>query len=240
MYFGLVGKRLSALQKPLLVLLKRHISLQRIVFLSDLGLFFQLFQVGSELTQDVFHPGQVFAGVAQAVLGFAATLFVLGNPGGLFQKQAQLFGFGFNNAANRALPNDGVCARPQARAQKHVLHITPAHRLVVQKVTGSAIAGEHPFDRNFPKLAPLATGAVVRVVKHQLHTGAAGGLAGGGAVENNVLHGLATQLAGLALAQHPAHRIHDVGLAAAVGPHHANQLPRQQKVGGFGEGLESG
>ena len=61
-----------------------------------------------------------------------------------------------------------------------------------------------------------------------------------GAIEDHVLHGLATQLAGLALPQHPAHRIHDVGLAATVGPHHADHLPRQNEIGGLGKGFEAG
>ena len=61
-----------------------------------------------------------------------------------------------------------------------------------------------------------------------------------GAVEDNVLHGLTTQLAGLALAQHPAHRIHDVGLAATVRAHHADHLPGQNEIGGLGKGFEAG
>src|SRR6218665_2281066 len=42
------------------------------------------------------------------------------------------------------------------------------------------------------------------------------------------------------LPQHPAHRVHDVGLAAAVGPDHAHQLPGQHEGGRFGKRLESG
>ena len=82
-------------------------------------------------------------------------------------------------------------------------------------------------------MSSLATGF------HQFHAGAVGRLALAGAVEDDVLHGLATQLAGLALAQHPAHRIHDVGLAAAVGADHADQLARKLEGGGLSEGLEA-
>jgi hypothetical protein len=82
-------------------------------------------------------------------------------------------------------------------------------------------------------------GAGVFVAEHQLHAGAAGRLAVAAAVEDHVLHGLATQLAGLAFAQHPAHGVHDVGLAAAVGADHAHQLAGQLEGGGLGEGLEA-
>ena len=236
----LVGLALRALQKPQLVLFERHIGLQGFVLLRDLGLLFQLVQIGVEFAQDVFHAGEVFAGVGEAVFRLAAALFVFGNARGFFQKQAQLFGLALNDAADGALANDGVGTWPQASAQEHVLHVATAHGLVVDVVAAGAVAGEHALDGNFGELRPLAARAVICVVKHQLHAGAAGGLAGGGAVKNHVLHGLAAQFAGAALPQYPAHRVHDVGLAAAVGPNHAHELPRQQKIGGFGEGLEAG
>src|SRR5262249_18406751 len=43
----------------------------------------------------------------------------------------------------------------------------------------------------------------------------------------------------LALAEHPAHRVHDVGLAAAVRADHAHALARKLERGGIGEGLEA-
>jgi hypothetical protein len=92
---------------------------------------------------------------------------------------------------------------------------------------------------NFAELVPLAAGAVVGVVEHQFHARSAGLLARGRAVEDHVLHRLAAQLRRARLAQHPAHRIHDVRLAATVGPDNADQLAGQQEVGGFGERLEA-
>ena len=221
------------------MLLERAVGLQRVVACSHRRLFFQPLQVGIELAQDVFHAGQVFTRVVQTVGGFAATLLVFGNPGSFFQKQPQLFGFGLDDAADSALANDGVSARPQAGAQKHVLHVTATHRLVVDVVAGGAITREHALDGDFNKLSPLSPGAVIGVVEHQLDAGAACGLAGGGAVENHVLHRLATQFRGLGFAQHPAYRIHDVGFAAAVGSDHTYQLAWQQKIGRFCERLEA-
>jgi hypothetical protein len=119
------------------------------------------------------------------------------------------------------------------------LHITPAHGLVVNVVTAGTVPREHALDSDLGKLAPLATGAVIGIVKHQFHAGAARWLAGRGAVEDDVLHGLSTQFAGTALAQHPAHGIHDIGLATAIGPHHAYQLAWKQEIGGFSKRLEA-
>ena len=72
----LVGLGLGTAQEPQLMLLQVHIGLQGVIALRHFGLFFQLFQVGVQLTQDVFDAGQVLAGVAQAVFGFAAAFFV--------------------------------------------------------------------------------------------------------------------------------------------------------------------
>ena len=219
----------TAPQVPKLVLFERAGGCQRVEFLRHLGLLFQLVEVGIELTQDVFDPGQVLPCVAQAVLGFAAALLVFGHARRLFQEQTQFLGLALDDAADGALADDGVGARPQARAQKHVLHVAAAHHLVVDQIAAGAVARQHALDGDLGKLVPLAAGAVVVVVKHQFHAGAAGRLAGGGAVEDHVLHRLAAQFRSLALAQHPAHRVHDVGFAAAVWPNHAHQLPGQHR-----------
>src|SRR6202022_4397910 len=115
-----------------------------------------------------------------------------------------------------------------------------APRLVVDEIAAGAIAGQHALDRDFGEAVPLPAGAAVFVAEHEFHAGARRRLAVARAREDHILHRLAAPLAGLALARHPAPRVHDVGLAAAVGAHHADQLTRQLEVGGLGEGLETG
>ena len=151
---GLVGLALGALQEPQLVLLERDVGLQRVVLLRDLGLLLQLVQVGVELAQDVLDPRQVLARVREAVLGLAPALLVLGDARGFLQEQAQLLGLGFDDPADRALADDGVGARAQAGAQEHVLHVAPAHRLVVDVVAGGAVARQHALDGDLGELAP--------------------------------------------------------------------------------------
>ena len=239
LHAALVALGVAALQKPQLVLFQRAVGLQGVVAVGHFSLLFQLFQVGVQLAQDVVDPGQVFAGVGQAVFGLAAAFFVFGDACGFFQKQAQLFRARLDDAADRPLADDGVSAWAQTGTQKHVLHVTAAHRLVVDVITAVAVAGQHTLDGDFGKLAPLATCAVVFVAEHQLDARAAGGFAGGRAVKNNVLHGLATQLRRFGLAQHPPHRVHDVGFAATVGADHTHQLPGQQEIGRFGKRFEA-
>ena len=221
------------------MLLQRALVLQRAVLLRHHGLAFELVEVGVQLAQDVLDAGDVLARVLQPALGFAAPLLVLGHAGGLLEKQAQLLGLALDDAADGALADDGVGARAQAGAEEHVLHVAAAHRLVVDVVARRAVTRQHALDGDFGKGVPLPARARIRVVEHQLDAGPAGGLSLTRAVEDHVLHRLAAQLAGLGLTEHPAHRIHDVGLAAAVGPDHADQLARKLERGGVGEGLEA-
>ena len=236
----LLARRVAVLQEPELVQLELARCLQRAVPARDLGLLLELVQVAVEFAQDVFDAGEVLARVLQARLGLAAALLVLRDAGGLFEEQPQLLGLALDDARDRALADDRVGARPEARAEEHVLHVAAAHRLVVDEVAAAAVARQHALHGDFGEAAPRPAGTAVLVAERQLDARAARRLAQPRAVEDHVLHRLAAQLAGLALAQHPAHRVHDVGLAAAVRPDDPDQLPRQLEVGGLGEGLETG
>jgi len=229
----------ARLQEPQLVQLQRAVVLQPAVARGHLGLLFQLLEVAVEFTQDVVDARQVLARVLQAVLGFAPPLLVLRDARGFFQEHAQFLGARLDDAADRALADDGVGARAEAGAEEHVLHVAPAHRLVVDVVAAAAVAREHTLDGDLAERVPLAAGTRQRVVEHQLDAGAAGRLALARAVEDDVLHRLAAQLAGLAFAEHPAHRVHDVALAATVRPDDTDELPRELERGGFGKRLEA-
>jgi hypothetical protein len=187
-------------------------------FCATSACFSSLIQVGIQLTQDVFHPCEVFARVGQAVFGFAAALFVFGNTRRLLRGTgAVLRAWTFDDAADGALADDGVGAWPQAGAQEHVLHVAAAHGLVVDVVAAGAVTRQHTLDRDLGKLAPLAAGAVVGVVKYQLHAGI-GWRPCGWLVPLKITSCMDSprNSDALAFAQHPAHGVHDVGLAATI------------------------
>ena len=235
---GVLGG-VAALQEPELMQAALAQMLQLAVARRHFGLAFELLQIAAELAQDVVDARQVLAGVLQPVLGLAAPFLVLGDTGGLLEKEAQLLGPAFDDAADGALADDGVGAWAQPGAEKDVVHVLAAHRLVVDEVARSALARQHALDGDLGVLVPGPAGARQLVVEHQLDAGSAGRLARVAAVEDDVEHRLAAQLAGLALAQHPAHGVHDVGLAATVGAHHTDALTRKLEGGGVGEGLEA-
>ena len=219
--------------------LQRAFILQLAVLQCYGGLALELVKIGVEFAQDVVHTSEVLACVFESCFCFTTAFFVLRNTRRFFQEQAQLFRARFNDSADRALADDGVGAWPQSRAQEHVLHIAPAHDLVVDEVAGAALSREHTLDGNFSKLIPRPASPRQAVVEDKFNTRTTRWFAKTRAVEDDVLHRLATQFAGLAFAQHPAHSVDDVGLAATVGANHAHALPRQLEGGGFSKGFEA-
>ncbi|MNI72646.1 hypothetical protein D3C73_1286000 [compost metagenome] len=120
------------------------------------------------------------------------------------------------------------------------MDVATPNLLVIDEIAAGAVPGQDPAHGDFGVGAPLAGGAPFAVVEHHFHRGPGGGLAVARAVENDVLHGLATQFRGLGLAQHPADGVDDVRLSAAVRTHHADQLAGHGNHGGIDEGLEAG
>ena len=204
------------------------------------GLALEFFHLAAKFGLQIAKALEVFAGVAQAVFGFAAAFFIFGYAGGFFDVGAQFFGAGFDDAGNHALFDHGVAARADAGAEEKVGDVAAAHLLAVDVVAGFTLAGELAADADFAVLPPCALQAAVGIAEHELHGGAGGGAAGGGAVENHVLHALAAQLFGRGFAQHPAHGVDNVGFAAAVGPDYGHQLAGHVDGGGVGERFEAG
>jgi hypothetical protein len=111
--------------------------------------------------------------------------------------------------------------------------------LIVDVVARLAVALEHALNGNIAVLRPLPADAPETVIEHKFNAGAVGRRPLRGAVEDDILHGFAAQVARLRFAQHPAHRVDDIRFAAAVRADHAEQLARHGQMRGIGEGLEA-
>ena len=161
-------------------------------------------------------------------------------PAASSRKMRSSSGLAFDDARDHALLDDRVGARAEAGAEENVRDIAPPHVQIVDVIRRFAVALEHALDRNFAVARPLAAGLAQAVVEHQFDARAVHRLAVAGTVEQHVLHGFAAQMARRRLAEHPAHRIDDVGFAAAVGADDADQLAWHGDIGGIDEGLEAG
>ena len=194
----------------------------------------------AQLAPDVIDAEQVFAGVIEARFGFLAALAVLRHAGGLFEEHPQLFRPGIDDARDHALLDDGVGAGPEAGAEEDVGDIAPPHQAVVDEVARAGVAFEHPLDRNLAVLRPGAGRLAQRIVEDQLDACPVPRLAFAAAIEDDVVHGFATQMLGGRLAEHPADRVDDVGFATAVRTDDADEAARQRNMGGIDERLEAG
>ena len=79
----------------------------------------------------------------------------------------------------------------------------------------------------------------VGIVNGQRDTCKAGGLAGAGSQEDDILHLLSAQAAGGLLAEHPAHRIANIALSTAVRPYNAGNTVVELQNGFVGKRLKS-
>ena len=214
------------------------LGLQLAEAFGGIGLALQVRQLAVEFFADVGEAREVLHGVANAVVRLAPTLLVLGDAGGFLQVAAQGVRLRLDQFGDHALFDDRIAARPEAGAEKDVGDVAAAAAGAVQAVDGLRIAPDFAADGDLRIGAELAADPRIAVVEQQFDGGQRGGLARRGAVEDDVGEGFAAQLAGGALAHHPAHRIDDVRLATAVRADDRAAVARQQHRRGVDEGLE--
>src|SRR5690606_31644584 len=128
----------------------------------------------------------------------------------------------------------------QARSQKNIVDIAPANLLIINEVTAGAVTGQYAANRDFGITAPLPSRPALGIVKYQLNGGARRGVSIARAIEDNVLHGFATQFGRPAFAQHPANSVDNIGFAATIGANNANQLTGRGYDRRLDERLEAG
>jgi len=142
-------------------------------FGGDLGLCFELAELGAELLADVLDPRQIPARVGDAPFGLLAPFLVLRDAGGFLEKDAQLLRLRLDDAGDHPLLDDRVGAGPEAGAEEQVVDVAAAHRDVVDVIRGIALARQHALDRQLGVLAPLPADAPLAVVEVELDRGAA-------------------------------------------------------------------
>ena len=204
------------------------------------GLALQMQQLFGDLFAQVVEAIQIFPGVADAGLRLAAALLVLGDARRLLQEEAQILGARLDEAGDHALLDDGVAARSQAGAKEQILDIPPPAAGAVKEVIGLTVAADLALDGDLGILGVLPPSRAIAIVEEEFDAGQADGLAAGGAVEDDVGHGLAAQHLGRGLTHDPTHGIDDIRLAAAIGADDTAQIARKKHGGGVHEGLETG
>ena len=79
-------------------------------------------------------------GMTDPVLGLAAALLILGDAGCFFEKNAQFFRFGFDQAGNHALLDNRVAAWTQSGAEEDIGNIAAPAFGIIQIIIRRTIA----------------------------------------------------------------------------------------------------
>ena len=201
-----------------------------------LGLAAQRLELAADLAEQVGEPGQVALGRVQLAERLLLALAVLEDAGGLLDEAAAVLGGRVQDRVELALPDDHVHLAADAGVAEQLLHVEQPAGVAVDGVLRPAVAEHGAADRD---LGVLDRQGAVGVVDGQLHLGAAQRRAARRTGEDDVLHLAAAQRLGALLTHHPGERVHDVGLARAVGPHDAGDAGLELQGRRGGEGLEA-
>ena len=230
----------TVFQRLPLRVLDPALGLDRRVLLGLACLALEMFELLADFVAQVGQAFEVLAGVADAGFGFLAAFLVLGDAGSFLQVHAQVFGPRIDDLADHALLDDRVAARTKAGPQEQIGDVATAATPAVEVIVAGAVAADAALDRDLVEGGVLAGDGVVGIVEDQFDRRLRHRLARRRTGEDHVGQGIAAQAAGGAFAHHPAHRIDDVGLAAAVRADHTGHVGRQVQRGGIDEGLETG
>ena len=195
---------------------------QRLFALGELEKLLGLFALGFErpdapleLPEDVAQPNEVFLRELEPALRFVLAVTEFGDPGRLLKDLAAVVRLGGDDLVNPALPDHRIAVAAEAGVHKQLGDLLEPHLGASDQIFAVPRAVVFAGDSDLVTVPVEQAGAVV---KGERHLGKALRFAALGADKNDVLHfGAAQRLGGL-LTEHPAHRVADVALAAAVWP----------------------
>ena len=162
-----------------------------------------------------------------------------GNAGGLFQHAAALLRLGLDDLADAALMHHRRRARAGRGVGEQDVHVAGAHLAAVDAIGGALLALDAARDIELLVLVELRRRLPILVVDVHRHFGVVARRPIVGAGEDHVVHVGGAQRLVRGLAHHPAQRLDQVGLAAAVRSHHAGQPRLDVEIGGLDKGFEA-
>jgi hypothetical protein len=125
--------------------------------------------------------------------------------------------------------------RPGGRVGEQHLHVTRAHVLAVELVGAASVAGDPADDVDVIGIVEPGGRETLGIVDLDMDLGEIPGRPRRGPGEDHVLHPVAAHGGGSVFAHHPAQRLQEVRLAAAVRPHDTGQTLRDHEIGGIDE-----
>ena len=203
------------------------------------GLALEPIDLLGELADHVLEAGEVLLGGAQPQLGLVAAGVQAGNAGGFFQHAAALLGLGLDDLADAALVDEGGRARAGRGVGEQDLDVAGAHFAAVDAIGRALLALDAA--RDFERLFAVELGrrGAIGIVDRHRDFGVVARRPVVVAGEDDVVHVGGAHGLVRGLAHHPAQRLDQVRLAAAVRADHAGQSRLDQKIGRLDERLEA-
>ena len=192
-----------------------------------------------ELRDHVLEPQQVLLGRAQPQLGLVPARMQPGNAGGLLEHAPALLRLGLDDLADAALVHQGGRACAGRGIGEQNLHVAGAHLAAIDAIGRAGITLDPARHIEGIMLVELGRRLARAVVDLDRDLGVVAPRPLIGAGEDHVVHVGGAQGLVRGLAHHPAQRLDQVGLAAAVGSDHAGQPGLDHEIGGLDEGFEA-
>ncbi len=202
----------------------------------DRGLPSQGLELAPQLIGQILDAGEVGLHRVQLPQRLFLALAVLEDAGRLLDKGPASHRIGVQNGVELALPDDDMHLPADSGIGEQFLDVQQPAGVTVDLVLTAAIAEHDPGDGDFGVLDRQCT---VGVVDGERDLGTAERRPPGRPGEDDVLHLPAAQRLGALLAHDPGQRVHDIGLAGAVGTHDAGDARLEPQRRGGGEGLET-
>ena len=190
-----------------------------------------------DLGDEVLEPLQVAGGFLETARRGVASIAIHPDARGFLEQRAAFLGAVRQEQVDHLGFDDHAGITAEAGAAQQVLDVTQTDGRLVQQVVALARAGKPPSHHDFGVRRGQVAGGVVEVERD---FGDVHGAAGGGALEDHVLHLAAAEQPRGLLAQDPADRVRDVRLAAAVGPDNRGDAVLEGERDGVGKRLEAG
>ena len=189
-----------------------------------------------KLGEYVLHAIQVFLGALDALLGVQLAGLEFDDTRRLLENLTAVLRLGGQDLVDTALADQGITVFADAGIVEQVHDVPQSTGRAVDLVFALA-AAVHPSGDGY--LGEVDGQRVVFVVENQRDLAVGQAAAGFGAIEDDILHLRAAQRLRALLTQHPAHRVGNIALAAAVGAHHAGDAVLKDDFGVVGEGFEA-
>ena len=192
-----------------------------------------------QLVDHVLEPQQVLLGSAQPKLRLMAARMQPGNAGRLLQHAATLLGLGLDDLPDAPLMHQRGRARAGRGIGEQDVDVAGAHLAAVDAIGRALFALDAARNIELLVLVELRRRLAIPVVDVHRHFGIVARRPRIGAGEDHIVHVGGAQRFVRGLAHHPAQRLDQVRLAAAVRPDHAGQPWLDVEIGGLDEGLEA-